>query len=689
LFSFTLQIALLLACAGLACSAKAQDAPHLLLGVEDFTRLNELAKAQPWAAAAKANLLKEADSFPRSYEEMYGVHGVELPREGGAWYHLYVCPKSGTELVFRPPGQSVCPDTGQVMTGHPYDQIVYARRADSLSQAAVALALAYRLTQKLSYATEAAEILTKYAAAYLKYPIHDNEGRLSSGPKGARVYSQELDEAIWLIKMAWAYDLVRDSAALNADSRNAIENRLLRAGAQTVGRAPGSTYNIQAWVNGAVAAVGFTLNDKKLIAEAIDGTNGFREQMRDRVVDGFWIEGAWHYQFYALEPLERTAQMATRAGIPLWTQEPRLTALLASPVGLMFPNGKLPAFNDSVEDDLYKHRALYETAYSATGNPLFAAIAGHGGTRGGPTEAFLFGVPVLPETPMPAAHSQVFPEAGYAVLRSPDSGLMEIMKFGPHGGVHGHFDKLNELIYAKGELMGVDPGTQLYGAPTHASWDVKTVAHNTLTVDEQTQKPATGKLLFWVAKPEVTIASADAGDVYWQADLRRTIIMTADYVVEVSTAHSKDGLKHDIDWCYHNFGSEQLTFKMKPYSGFPSGNGYQLLEPSVTATLTSDVRFGFRMPDKKGLDLWMLASGETQAFAGVALGPKLRLRQPYFIARRHAKDVEFITLFEPVPDVPSIQSFSATESAITIRSAAWVDTITRGTEWSYTRKPLP
>jgi hypothetical protein len=549
------------------------------------------------------------------------------------------------------------------MTGYPYDQYIFAKRADSLSEAAVTLALAYRLTGKPAYATEAAEILTKYAVQYLKYPIHDNDGRLSSGPRGARVYSQELDEAIWLIKMAWAYDLVRDSAALNAESRAAIETRLLRASAQTVGRAPGSTYNIQSWVNGAVAAVGFTLNDKKLISEAIDGTNGFRAQMRDRVVDGFWIEGAWHYQFYALEPLERTAQMATRAGIPLWKQEPHLTDLLASPVALMFPNGKLPAFNDSAEDDLYKHRALYETAYSATGNPLFAAIAGHGGGRGGPTEAFLFGVPVLPETAMPPARSQVFPEAGYAVLRSSDNSMMEIMKFGPHGGVHGHFDKLNELLYAKGQLMGIDPGTQLYGAPTHKTWDGQTVAHNTLTVDEQTQKPATGKLLFWVAKPEVTIASADAGDVYFEADLRRTVIMTPDY--------------------------EQLTFQMKPYSGFPSGNGYGLLGPSVTATLASDVRFGFRFPNKTGLDLWMLANGQTQAFAGVAPGPNLKLRQPYFIARRHAKDAEFITLFEPVPDAAKIQSLSATPAEITIRSAAWVDTITRGIEWSYTRKPLP
>ena len=42
------------------------------------------------------------------------------------------------------------------------------------------------------------------------------------------------------------------------------------------------------------------------------------------------------------------------------------------------------------------------------------------------------------------------------------------MKFGPHGGGHGHYDKLGLVSYAFGGTLAVDPGTQSYTAPTHA-----------------------------------------------------------------------------------------------------------------------------------------------------------------------------------------------------------------------------
>jgi hypothetical protein len=58
-----------------------------------------------------------------------------------------------------------------------------------------------------------------------------------------------------------------------------------------------STNNIQSWITGAQAAVGFELGEKSLIDEAIDGPLGFRYQMKNYVHEGFWIEGAWGTSF--------------------------------------------------------------------------------------------------------------------------------------------------------------------------------------------------------------------------------------------------------------------------------------------------------------------------------------------------------------------------------------------------------
>ena len=90
------------------------------------------------------------------------------------------------------------------------------------------------------------------------------------------------------------------------------------------------------------------------------GRRDFASQMKEFVNDGFWIEGAWGYQFYALRPMEFMAMMCTKAGINLWQQEPNLDAMLASPLGVMFPDGTLPAFNDSHAVDLFEQAYLYE-----------------------------------------------------------------------------------------------------------------------------------------------------------------------------------------------------------------------------------------------------------------------------------------------------------------------------------------
>jgi len=666
--------------------AQAPAPPHILLSTADFARLNELAKKEPWAAKQREAILKEAADFPASYEKRFGLSSMELPPEGGQWLHYYACPDTGSELQFHPPDQHVCPDTGQVFKGYPYDQGVYQMRADFLEKAALTEALAFRLTGDRTYAEKGAEILKLYADKYLTYPMHDNYGKESQN--GARVYSQTLDESIWLIDLAWTYDLLRDTDQFTAAERTHIERDLLYASAMTVTRANmGPTDNIQSWILGAETAVGYTLDDKALIDKAIDGPKGFRSQMKEFVNDGFWIEGAWGYQFYALRPLEYMALMSTRAGGDLWKQEPNLGAMLASPLGVMFPDGTLPAFNDSHTVDLFEEAARYEPAYAALKNPDFAAIDAH--VERNTREAFLFGVPEIDGAAMPKPKSAVFPNAGYATLRAPQGDLTEIMKFGPHGGGHGHFDKLGEVIYAQGGLMSVDPGTHYYGIPIHASWDKMTVAHNTVSVDEQTQKQATGNLIAWQAEPEFTAVTADAGPAYDNVSLQRSLVLTSDYVLEVTTAKSTDGKEHDFDWNYHNFGTQHADGSFAAYSGFPQGNGYGNLTENQTATVSGDFHTAFAMDKGRTMDVWMVGSGSSQVITGLGPGPDLRVKVPYVIVRRHGTAAEFVAVLEPGSGSAKVVGVSEKDGKIVVRSAKWEDTIETGTKVGYKRVALP
>jgi hypothetical protein len=194
-----------------------------------------------------------------------------------------------------------------------------------------------------------------------------------------------------------------------------------------------------------------------------------------------------------MRPLTATAEMAKRHGIDLWKQEPALASMFSSPLGVMMPNGELPAFNDSEEVRLYNNAPIYELAYENTHDPGLLAVLDNAPRTS--KESLLFGIAALPEAKKSSLKSAVFSESGYAMLRAKNNDFSIILKFGPHGGGHGHYDKLGEIVYAEGRTQAVDPGTQLYGMALHKEWDQMSVAHNTITADELRQDQATGKLI--------------------------------------------------------------------------------------------------------------------------------------------------------------------------------------------------
>jgi hypothetical protein len=404
--------------------------------------------------------------------------------------------------------------------------------------------------------------------------------------------AQTLDEAVWLIPIAWAYDLLAGSDVLSASNRAQIESSLLRMAAAVIQRYDAGASNWQSWHNGAIGAVGFALGDTNLINAAIDGKSGFRFQMRNSVLpEGLWYEGAWSYHFYALEPLLDLAEMASRAGIDLYGQQP-LHDMFTAPLQLALPNGRLPAFNDSGETNLYSDDRFYEQAWARYSEMPFASILGRN-TRG--LNALLWGVPDVPKVEIANTASRSFPQSGYTALRAPGNDHTLIMKYGPHGGGHGHYDKLNFVSFFNGATIGIDPGTQSYAAPTHNTWDQQTVAHNTVIVDQVTQASATGLLIWDDLGNEVYRAvKASAGPAYKQAGLTRTIVLTNEYALDVFEAQSTDGKDHRFDWIYHNAGSRVGGLPgATAYASFPQNNGYQHLTSAEGTVADSDWQVTF------------------------------------------------------------------------------------------------
>src|SRR5207248_6927959 len=108
----------------------------------------------------------------------------------------------------------------------------------------------------------------------LTYPAHDAQGR--AGGRGGHVASQSLTESTWLIDMAQGADLVWDTLT-EAERQTLTEKMLLPALNEIIIPQKYGIHNIQCRENSAIGQVGFLLNDRKLIALAIDNPQyGYR-----------------------------------------------------------------------------------------------------------------------------------------------------------------------------------------------------------------------------------------------------------------------------------------------------------------------------------------------------------------------------------------------------------------------------
>jgi oligo-alginate lyase len=619
-----------------AFAGPALAGPSLLTSSADIARMQRLAKSDAWAAQAVKRLIAEADAWPQSHVKKYGLAEWAIPTEGGGWSHAYVCPVHGARLSERG-AKNVCPIDGKDYHGYPIDNVVYSHRSIDNAASARDLGLAYVLTGKAEYAEKARRILNAYAAIYPTLPIHDNNNKLDT-KSGARVMSQTLSEASWLVPMAFAYDLVRDT--MTPADRARFERDLLRNAAAVIRRYNAGASNWQSWHNAALLAAGLLTGEKEVVTLALDGPGGFKFQVKQGITpDGPWHEGAWGYHFFALQPLLLTREMAARAGINL-PEANALKRMLDAPLLCVFPDGTLPNFNDSGYTTLKDEARWYEMGYRLFHDARYLTVA-NAAPRG--IDSLLWGADSLPAaTSAPPLTSAILPDAGIAILRAAGSDHTVAIKFGAHGGGHGHFDKLSFISYADGRRMAADPGTQAYAAKTHATWDKTTIAHNTLSVDEKQQAQATGKLLEWKPGANSTTIRVSAGEAYPGVEIVRTLVHTAAYTLDIVEAHATDGKPHQFDWIYHDFGALSTELPVEPYTKLPAANGYQHLTNARAAVTSGDWKVSFG-PER----VWMRGAPGTTVVTGEGLGPDLQTPVPFVMARRTGTSARFVTVYDP------------------------------------------
>ncbi|MBI5831006.1 MAG: heparinase II/III family protein [Armatimonadetes bacterium] len=619
--------------AALLVAADLPPTPRLLVNAADLAALRAKVARPGWAARW---------SGFRADVDRAVAEPLALPPRGGNWSHNYVCPDHGARLKQgRRLGpwqwEHTCPVGPHTLLGNPakatldFDGNAIAGVHGQLAQQACDAGLLWQMTREPRYLARAKAILAAYAEHYLKYELHDNQGRLG---RGARVHSQSLTEASWLIPIAQAADLVW--ADSSAQERAAVEAGLLRPCVERV-LLPGfgQVHNIHCRLASAIGLTGLLLGDQQLVDRATaDTRGGFRQQVAKGIQDdGMWFEGASGYHFFTIDGLMPLAIAAEHCGVNLWS--PRLKTMFDAPLALATPDLLMPAFNDSGTVDLKGRRDSYDLAYAKYHDPAYLPLLA-GGPRTGRL-ALLYGEAELPQAGAAAVRGSAnSPASGYAMLQAGDGegATWLCLKYGPHGGGHGHPDKNHFVLRTQRADRLPDSGSHAYGSPLHGSWDKTTLAHNTLVVDEANQAPATGSCLGFSGEAGLRYVVTDAGPIYPGVSFRRAAVLLSDTVALIVDRVVCDKPR-TLDLAVHLSGAWADLPAGQPWTP-PAKAGYQHLAKATTRGAGQGLSLSVK-PAAGADTVLSLAPGEaTEALCGVGVGASTAEQPPMVLFRRQA-----------------------------------------------------
>jgi hypothetical protein len=607
-----------------AVRASDTTSSSILVDQSEIDAVLAKAKRCDWAGAALQELLARADAAI--------AKPIDIPNRGGQWGHWYACKKDGATLVADSPTRHRCPKCNTIYTGEPYDSVYLTRVHAGNSSTVRDAGLAFRFTDRPEFAKRAAELLLGYAQRYSSYPRHDpyNKDSVNS----ARVMSQVLDESTWVIPMVCGYSLIRST--LSQEDRKKIEQDLLTAAADTiVGRSYASLPNIQCWKDTAIACIGFALNDRDLVAEALDHpVRGFRVLM-DRFVlpGGLWYEASLGYHHYTLSALWPLLEAARHNGIDLYANE-HYRSLFEAPIALAFPDGTVPGFNDNPGPPLSQWALLYEIPYARWKREEHGRVISL--AKRNSLQALLYGAETIPVGSPIGKRSVLLREAGYGMLRSP--AVSVAARFGIHGSGHGHPDKLNILTYGAGKMFGVDPGSIGYGVPLFFEWYKATISHNTVSVDQQEQSVADAKVSYWSSTDEETVLDGLA-EVYPGVAFHRHLRLHGNSLQDRFECHSQ--ANHIYDWVFHAQGVLKVSLDLHPRSEpIAVENGYQHIKAVTEGRTDGDWTARW---ENQGVVLTLQVTGVpgTEIFCGKGPGPNAGDDVALVLIRRRAANTIF------------------------------------------------
>ncbi|MCQ2135354.1 MAG: heparinase II/III family protein [Bacteroidales bacterium] len=375
------------------------------------------------------------------------------------------------------------------------------------------LGMSWQLSGDKKYVEKAKEIFLAYCEMYPTIGMHPIE----MSPVRGMLFWQTLNESVWLVHVAMAYDCLKDQ--FTQDERDQIENKLLRPIAKFI--MEGTPANVETfnkmhnhgtWATAAVGMAGIAMDDEELYKKALYGSDmtgengGFVMQLDNLFSpDGYFTEGAYYHR-YAIWPFVAFAQCIDHHSPELGIFAYRDSVILRSVNTLAQETycGEFMHFNDALEKGFSAQELIYaiDIAYNADrSNKMLLTIADTYQHRVMISDAGYWVAKGLSDgEAQPIKYSSVLLKDGpegkdgaVAIIRSEDGNSALTMKATSHGLSHGHYDKLTFAYYDAGleivsdygasRFLNIEQKNKGHYTKENKTYAGQTVAHNTLVAD--------------------------------------------------------------------------------------------------------------------------------------------------------------------------------------------------------------
>ncbi len=474
-------------------------------------------------------------------------HDLKVPLLEGGHLHDYFCPVHNLMFVFEwdKPMSHYCTECKKYWEGNKrFDWAWINKVHEANLQYLEACTYLYLGTGERVYAEYIRDMLLDYADKYPTFFEH-NTSRVLTAVNSGKLFGQSLDESVWASDAARAYSVAKE--IMTPTEIKKIEAGYLQPCADLLLKRKGGG-NWQVWHNSGLIALGVALQNDSIIDVALnDRRCGYYYLMEKHVYqDGWWNEGSPIYHFYPLRAMLLSADALRCRGIDLFDK--KLYNMLAAPALGVYADLSLPAHNDGwYGESLIAQVKLYEIAYARFQDPLFKNILRrcYARTDRLSTEA-LFNPEDFRDSliTVPGQEkSHYFSDLGVGFLRSGNKTV--VLKYGPHGGGHGHPDKLSVSVHDGKREVLADLGTSAYGVPDYTGWYRKTIAHSTVTVDAKDQKPSTGKLVAFEASDKGGSIEASANEACEGVNMSRKLTLNKTRLIDEFSCQSQDVHQYD------------------------------------------------------------------------------------------------------------------------------------------------